>query len=134
MSNVQSTATEAGFDRLFQYTQFHVGLYSGLIFGVAALIGLGNAAALRDLGVLVGLVAAVFFWVAAGLCGGVVLGNMVDAERDLPRFRASQIGFLGKPALWWETWEHRCFWCGVFLALVAFVSAAIIVSQSAAKQ
>ncbi len=126
----QSSASEAAFDRLFQYTQFHVGLYSGLIFGVAALIGLGEKAALRDLGILVGLVGAVLFWVAAGLCGGVVLGNMVEAERDLHNFRASKIGFLQKPALWWETCEHRCFWIGVVLALVSFLGAAVVITQS----
>lgn len=119
--------TDDRFSRLFDYTKFHVGLYASLIFGVVALVGLGDESTVRDTVILIPIVAAVMCWVVAGFSGGLILGNMVESDGDINKFRDGVlepipgIKEFGKNGKWWEDLEHRSFWIGVAAALLAFL-------------
>jgi len=123
---------EVGVDRLYDYTKFHVGLYASLVFGVVALVGLGEGNVLNDANVKFFATVSVISWVMSGIAGGTILGSLVELRGSLEDFRKSEHGPLGfkvRSGIWWEDMEHRVFWVGVASAMAAFGRAMMVIGQ-----
>nr|WP_158651820.1 hypothetical protein [Marinobacterium profundum] len=117
---------EVRIERLYDYTKFHVGLYASLVFGVIALIGIGQGEVLDDQFV-VGLAAvSVLSWVISGIAGGVILGTLVELDCSLEYFQKNLWGPFGRFRMlgkYWENLEHLSFWVGVLAAVSSFSKA-----------
>lgn len=131
---------DGGFEQLkllFDYTKFHIGLYTTLVTLLIALISLGS----EELVFLqrASLAATTVCFVLAGACGGVIASN-IPYYTTLSAFRAASFGprWLWKkesqtaradtgnrgyamyPSLYGPTWatlEHLFFWLGIAIAL-----------------
>lgn len=133
-------AEDGGFEQLkllFDYTKFHIGLYTTLVTLLIALISLGS----EELFFLqrISLAATTVCFVLAGGCGGILASNIpyyatLGAFRDAsfgPRWlwkkhgRAATAdtgnrGYAMFPRLYGPTWatlEHLFFWLGIVIAL-----------------
>ena len=119
-----------GVERIYDYTKFHVGLYSSLVFGVVALVGLGDGDVLQNPIVIYLTTTAIILWVVSGMAGGVILGTLIDFEGSIQSFRNHACGPFGYKALRGKTWEsieHKSFWAGAIVALAAFLYAVLCV-------
>ena len=101
---------------LMDYTIFHIGVYISLSTGLIALLGLfpGKADEMKTQ-----LIAALGYFLLAGMCGGVIAANIPYAT-DLAVFQHTWIGFLGgrfAPARVWMLVEHVSFWVGIGFAI-----------------
>ena len=105
---------------LFEYTKFHLGVYTTL---AAALIALVNT----DFGKRINLPgefvwAAVIFIGLAGLAGGIVASTLPHVT-TLSDFWSSKIGPFRLKILAGEGWtyiEHTAFWLAIVSILTAF--------------
>lgn len=118
---------------LFDYTKFHIGLYTTLASLLVATLGADFA---KDWDIDKRLVGVAILMIAgAGLCGGVIASSLpVLAKKpdtgDLysqcigPYNSAEAKGLLKKilshSLRWWTYGEHSCFWIAVILVLYAF--------------
>jgi hypothetical protein len=105
---------------LFEYTKFHIGVYTTL---TAALIALMNSSLGKRVQLPSWLVwTAVAFVSLAGLAGGVVASSLPWVD-SLDAFKMAKIGpynselFTG---LMWTWLEHTFFWLGIVSILSAF--------------
>ena len=105
--------------RLFDYTKFHVGLYSGIVTAVMAYIKYKRG--------VIGI-EGVFLWIGvlcvlvAGLAGGVILGNLPHF-RSYEAFKNSNLKWLIPSKMKYDDWawiEHRAFWVGLFFIVITF--------------
>jgi len=109
---------DSGLKGLFDYTKFHIGLYTGLIslsVGLAKFIDRSGQEHLYWLRVTLGLL------VLAGMCGGIVGSNAYEHE-TLKGFEDVKIGLFGWKPLkgkTWAHWEHLLFWLAVLAATVS---------------
>jgi hypothetical protein len=110
---------------LFEYTKFHILLYTSLI---TLLIGLflfgfgGNSAA--QFRFPMKLVVACF--VVAGGAGGVI-GSSIPSYKSLSTFLDKYISPFDIPYLkltgqQWVNLEHSAFWVGIIVATVVFIA------------
>lgn len=117
---------------LFDYTKFHIGLYTTLVTLLIAFIKLGPVE--PDLLQQVSIAITVILFVLAGACGGIVASNIPHHNR-LSEFLATPIGprwmrfgqgrdsagservskFVGAN---WVSLEHAFFWLGIVSALI----------------
>src|SRR5262249_31139673 len=100
---------------LMTYTVFHIGLYSTI--SAALLTFLGTSA--RPVHVIVLLGLAIFFFLLAGVCGGLVAGN-ISHFTDFKTFCAERLKLWNIPileALLLMRLEHIFFWIGVGFGL-----------------
>ncbi len=128
-----------GFERLkllFDYTKFHIGLYTTLVTLLIALISLGS----EELVFIqhIALAATTVCFVLAGACGGVIASNIpyfatlgefqrtgfgprwLWSKKQATAANLPNPGFAMFPILKGPTWaslEHLFFWLGILIAL-----------------
>ncbi|MBT3367671.1 MAG: hypothetical protein HN472_09570 [Nitrospina sp.] len=106
---------------LFDYTKFHIGMYTtiiGISIGVIK-IGPGNI----EINISI-FVAAIILFLIAGLAGGVIASSTPEYT-SYTEFLKAEIfpgkrGWLKFTAKSWIRKEHRCFWIAVALLLLSF--------------
>jgi hypothetical protein len=106
---------------LFDYTKFHIGLYTALATIVAALVASKESLFQFD-SRLMG--AAIGFICIAGLAGGVIASSIPHYQR-YDRFWDDRIGPMRWKALKAEYWtyiEHTAFWSAVICAALSIVA------------
>ena len=106
---------------LFEYTKFHIGLYSTIIALIVGGIRF-KVFILEKACVASFIVIALFFLVFAGFAGGVIAGN-IPTYSSIVKFRKTKIGpkkyWTGEQ---WEEIEHVVFWVGVFFIFLALIT------------
>ena len=108
-------------NRLFEYTKFHIGLYTAIVAVFAGLVG--SKEKIVFVFDIRWLIVAVVFMCVAGAAGGVLMSSMCHAN-SMSEFWNSRLGPLWFK--WWraETWtyiEHIAFWIAIACALIAFL-------------
>jgi len=104
---------------LFDYTKFHIGLYTTLGSILVALFASGKAQFqfyTPALWVSIGFIAL------AGFAGGVIASTLPDCD-SLEQFFKERIGPWGLEwfsGLNWTRIEHTAFWIGLFAGLTSF--------------
>jgi MFS family permease len=117
-------------DLLFDYTKFHIGAYLTLAgsFITVASIKKGDDFALQVHRRLA--FAAMIFFMVAGLAGGVIVSTITqcygDTCKTTSKLLEMPIGpWNGKVIVasgqMWVYIEHTSFWCGLVLAVLAFL-------------
>jgi hypothetical protein len=104
---------------LFDYTKFHIGLYSALI---AAMVTALNLRSKLNFSVNAEwALAAVLFIAVAGLAGGTIASSLPHFT-SIKTFWTTRLGPYRLELFAGETWtyiEHSAFWAGVICGLVA---------------
>ncbi len=118
---------------LFDYTKFHIGLYTTLVTLLIAFIKLGPGE--PDLLQQISIALTVLLFVLAGACGGVVASN-IPHYRRFSDFMAAPIGprwlraerwtkksrsaMAASPLAGanWVSCEHAFFWLGIASAVI----------------
>jgi membrane-associated protease RseP (regulator of RpoE activity) len=105
---------------LFDYTKFHIGLYTTLASAAVALIGtpLGTTLDADSRWVW----AAIAFIGLAGFAGGVIASSLPQFNR-IEQFYRARLGPFRLHVMSGELWtyfEHVMFWAGVIAIIVAF--------------
>jgi hypothetical protein len=106
---------------LFEYTKFHIGLYTTLLTGLVALLSLGHKNVPQHFVWPLRITAICF--VLAGFAGGVICGNIPE-HKSFTELWDKPIGFWGlgiMPTKCWAMLEHTAFWVGIISALVALL-------------
>jgi hypothetical protein len=119
-SGSDSAKIDPQLDRLYDYTKFHIGLYTTVLGGAVAILISDPFKGLAPIWSGLILAAALFF-AFAGLFGGIVAASTPNAP-SYKSFMQTPTGPFGKPIAKPEKWiqaEHVSFWFGVFLVLVA---------------
>ena len=126
--------------RLFDYTKFHIGLYTTLITGLFGVVSFavarasgtpGNTIAAGDVRVLAHLLPymkwSAFFTLCAGVCAGVVASSIPDhtsygvfKDQDIKVFSNREIDGLTYEHV--IHGEHIFFWIAVTVAAIGFLS------------
>lgn len=105
---------------LFDYTKFHIGLYTTVATILGAVIAAKDGPfAFR----LLPLQCSVFFICLAGFAGGVIVSSITQAQ-SYTVFWASRLGPFRLKWFTAEMWtyiEHGAFWIAVVLAVFAVV-------------
>jgi hypothetical protein len=108
---------------LFDYTKFHIGLYTTIAAIFAGLISSKEAIFVYDVH---WLMAATISICLAGFAGGVLASSMCHA-RGMSDFWGKPLGPF-RLKLWraeiWTYVEHSLFWLSVICALIAFMRCA----------
>jgi hypothetical protein len=105
---------------LFEYTKFHIGMYTTLATLFVALLGTEYGKALRVRRWLIWV--AVVFILMAGLAGGVIASTLPH-RRTLDEFMHCGAGPYRLERVageWWTYIEHTTFWLAVLAVLLAF--------------
>jgi sulfite exporter TauE/SafE len=120
--NAEQTTTD--FEQLkllFDYTKFHIGLYTTIATIFGALVAAGSSDRALFKFNMRFLFLAVIFMALAGIAGGVVASS-IPQYRGYRAFWAAWIGPMRWRALKAEYWtyiEHTMFWISVFLAIAS---------------
>jgi hypothetical protein len=106
-------------DLLLTYTIFHIGVYLSLTtaFMGATILGRANGWPIQW---------AVFWFLVAGACGGIVAANAAEDGATAtkffdPKHRLSLWGFDKFRLRWLTTIEHAAFWLGILPTWVVFL-------------
>lgn len=123
MSNEEAKFEYEKVKTLFDYTKFHIGLYTTLGTLIVGVINI-ELPVEAHLSFCPGLLwAAVLFIVIAGLAGGIVASTLPE-QRSLPVFFERRIGFWFWDEVWsgrtWTRIEHTAFWLALSFALLSF--------------
>lgn len=109
---------------LFDYTKFHIGLYSSLCTLLVAVVGID---AIKDeAGPTLPwfLLATLVCFAIAGLFGGLV-GSSIPGFKTWEEFSKAKLGpwFLPEvlPAPWAASAEHTAFWIGTVTAVAGVI-------------
>ena len=113
---------------LFEYTKFHVGMYTTLIAAIVALFAgdvMKNSAYIT---MIPFLGVSVVFFLFAGMCGGLVASSIpfftsfqeFKAAKLLPWSTRTDLQ-KGIPSMRCAHWEHFFFWCGCLAAVVGLI-------------
>ena len=108
---------------LFDYTKFHIGLYSTIAGVLVAALATKHAETWRIY--RWALASAIVAIVLAGLAGGVVAASL-PSMTDTPKFWDASAGPYSSNLLTIRQWtyvEHTMFWAAVLLVLIAFAPA-----------
>jgi hypothetical protein len=130
---------------LFDYTKFHIGLYTTLASVLIAALGASFA---KEWQIHRELVAAAIVLIAlAGLFGGVVASSLpyISSKASLhpgkelyeqpigplwtDQTNAGKLSCLAQPVRYWTYLEHSAFWAAVLLLLIAFLPVACDASK-----
>ena len=118
------TGSKVGLEQvklLFDYTKFHIGLYTGVITVLVA--GLNLRSTLRWPVEPTWLGISIIFIAVAGLAGGVIASSLPHFS-TIGAFWDAEIGPFRSRLFRGETWtyiEHTAFWIGVISGLVALL-------------
>jgi hypothetical protein len=108
---------------LFDYTIFHIGLYTTLVTALFALLTFGHEHKRVKLS-LSPLKWTVGFFLLAGAAGGAIASN-IPHYRDFATYSSAGLtafGFIPLPSYsWLEHIEHAAFWFGIFFATFGFL-------------
>lgn len=109
-------------DRLYDYTKFHIGMYTALITAVIAIVGLGvDGPAHINCQMIPYLKITLFCFALAGIAGGVIASTIsVNSDALLEDKRIGPLGLGLLKATGWTAMEHWAFWLGVGNTLVGF--------------
>src|ERR1700730_14156901 len=105
---------------LFDYTKYHIGIYTTLGTILVAALGLHDNIILKFCGPL--LWVSIGFIAVAGLAGGIIASTLPESNR-LDDFFTQPTGFWGVHFLTGRTWtriEHTAFWIGLIAGLISF--------------
>ncbi len=105
--------------QLFDYTKFHIGMYTTLIAGI---IGLFSIGALKDQykGMFPYIQGSIILFLIAGAAGGLIASSIPFFTR-FDDFRSARLGPWSMkliPAMWCIHAEHTAFWLGGFIAAI----------------
>jgi hypothetical protein len=106
---------------LFDYTKFHIGLYTTIATIFGGLFAASDKAPISFSPTL--LFCSVIFICLAGVGGGVIASS-IPAYRSYRTFWDSRIGpfwFRGMKAEYWTYLEHGAFWAAVVLAILSII-------------
>jgi len=106
---------------LFEYTKFHIGLYTGL--GAALIAAMGGKDPFLPASFAIPFTITVFFLGVAGLSGGVIASHIPHFDKFVT-FSNQPIGFWGWAPLTYNGWarlEHLAFWIAGITAFISFV-------------
>jgi hypothetical protein len=112
--------TESQLDKLYDYTKFHIGVYTGLIAALAAVLAKITGLP-HELAVCIKITLVCFC--LAGICGGII-GSTISVDKD-DLLRDKPVGpwclkiFTAKG---WAHLEHGCFWLGILVSVVAILT------------
>jgi hypothetical protein len=118
-------------EMLYDYTKFHIGLYLTLTASYIAVATIKTKDALGDESALLEtnpyfLWSAVFFFVLAGLSGGVIASSITQhiggssedfLNKQIGPWRGKAIHMAGRK---WTYVEHTSFWLGLICAIFSF--------------
>ncbi len=125
--------TEAPYDEqlklLFDYTKFHIGLYTGLVTLMLAVLAFGGDQIPTDLMWCARLAIALI--AVAGMCGGIVVGNIPEHKNFHTFWNCTSLPLSSLPILscvkckakYWATAEHVFFWIAILVVVVPVVLA-----------
>ena len=109
---------------LFEYTKFHILLYTSLITLLIGLFlfGMGENSAAQFRFPMKWVVVC---FVVAGGAGGVI-GSSIPSYKSLSTFLGAYISPFDIPCLkrkgqWWVNLEHSAFWVGIIVATGVFI-------------
>jgi hypothetical protein len=105
---------------LFDYTKFHIGLYTTLMGAVVAFLKFthGLSEGEQPWWLRLCLVVTLFCFLGAGACGGAIASNIPDCKRS-EDFATKDLTALGIRHLKYPRlahWEHAFFWTGILVA------------------
>ena len=115
---------------LFEYTKFHIGLYTGLVTLFLALLALGG----NMIPYLLYLWAktSVVLIMLAGACGGMVASSIPNHTTYVYYLKEELgwpvAGFIKARAETWINMEHLFFWASILVVLVAMISHVFTIS------
>lgn len=123
------TSSDKEFEQLkllFDYTKFHILLYTTLITLLIGLFAFGvdieSATQFRKV-----MKPVVVCFLIAGAAGGVIASNIPKFDRFSTFWDGQSISpfgckFLNFPGKWWANIEHGAFWIGILIAISSFLS------------
>jgi len=106
---------------LYDYSKFHIGLYSALIVALIGLAKVGGRAAIEGPGRVCVYVTAGLFLLAA-MAGGTIASTI--SQNSAAVVNNEEIGpfrFRRYTALKWAAIEHSLFWLGVGVAVIGLL-------------
>ena len=106
---------------LFDYTKYHIGIYTSLGTIAVAALGLHDNVTFKFCGLLLWL--SIGFIAVAGLAGGIIASTLPE-KNSLEQFFTQATGFWGVHFLSGRTWtriEHTAFWVGLIAGLISFL-------------
>jgi hypothetical protein len=109
--------------QLYDYTKFHIGLYTGLITAVTTVLGITRtqtSQVTREIVPYLGI--TLLFLVIAGMAGGVI-GSTISLDSEAI-CKGKKIGPLNREWFSTTTWahvEHWAFWCGILSTILGVV-------------
>lgn len=108
---------------LFDYTVFHIGLYTTLVSALFALMTFGHAHR-RVMHTVCYLKVTVACFLVAGAAGGAIASNIPN-YRDFGEFCGAELSVFGLPPLLQYSWlahiEHGAFWVGIIIAAIGLL-------------
>lgn len=123
-----NAALDPALQNLYDYTKFHIGLYTTVFTAVVAAIKLGSESAR---GATKGLMCfALFLFLTAGACGGMIASHVPYVHEQLTaagntasmwevRLSPSLFESLEATVKLWASLEHGFFWLGALSCFVA---------------
>jgi len=103
---------------LFEYTKFHIGLYTGLGSVAVALLSTKLVTVCS-----IPLYLSVLILAIAGFAGGIIASSMPEAE-TVEKFMECRTGPYNFPLCTGRCWtriEHAAFWAAVIIGFIAFL-------------
>jgi hypothetical protein len=107
---------------LFDYTKYHISVYTTLGTILMGVLGLHNNITLTFCAPL--LWVSIGFIAVAGLAGGIIASTLPEKD-SLNEFFCQRTGFWGVHVLSGRTWtriEHTAFWAGLIAGLISFAT------------
>ena len=109
---------------LFEYTKFHIGLYTGLVTLFIGVLAFGGDQIPADLFWCAKL--SIVFIAFAGMCGGVVVSNIPEHQDFDNYWKCESLPLSSLPLLKrvefktkdWATAEHVFFWMAILVVVV----------------
>jgi hypothetical protein len=103
---------------LFDYTKFHIGMYTTLTSALLAVLRFNQSSAqwLR-----ICIVISLFCFLVAGACGGAIASNIPNFK-TFADFEKDGLEVFGIRSLKYRNWahfEHGFFWIGIVIAVVS---------------
>ena len=110
---------------LFDYTKYHIGIYTTLGTILVGALGLHDNITLKFCGLLLWL--SIAFIGVAGLAGGIIASTLPESD-SLTDFFRQKTGPWGRPLLSlsgrrWTMVEHTAFWAGLIIGVTSFAFA-----------
>jgi hypothetical protein len=105
--------------QLFDYTKFHIGMYTTLIAGIIGIFA-NDKLKLVYFGMVPYIKWTIGFFFVAGIAGGLVASSIPFSEtfKDFSESRLGPWKLKVVPAIICTHIEHTAFWLGIIVAVV----------------